>query len=236
MLDDGLLYISDVKHQISDFFIFYSFILEIKDGNKLRNPFTITLKKEVNPSGRYILEEFEESLSREDCLKFKMISSRELVISNEFICFPRDWLWNAWMGIAGVRITKHDTKKPNYQLIKYTIDETWNILVSIILFLVFTVAVLNSMDTEFILVYFMFIVPAFTIASGIGFGIQIWMQWTVFTRIIKYGPTKAKLGNYNWPKIMRRKTDEELQQIIAGKNQLPQEVINIAREELEKRN
>jgi len=201
----------------------------------LRNPFIITFKREVNTSRRYILQEFEDSLSKVDCLKCKMLRTGELLVENEFFCWPRDMLWNAWTGIAEIRISKHPTERTDYHLIKYAIDDSWNMSILIFGLLVFSLIAINSFDSEMRNAFFLIGVPVILSVACIGFWVHLWMQWVVFNRIMKYGSTRATMCNYNWPKIMGKKSDEELRQIIAGKHQLPQAVINIAVEELEKR-
>ncbi len=200
----------------------------------MKTPFRIKFSKEVlETSNKDIIDKFEKSFNNSYCDTIEVLNDNKLVVRNEIVRIKPDLNWNLWAGVGSAELTVFENIENKTKRVEYVIDFT-RISISSIVFIFFIVLIVttNLSSDElfgFLKVILFGIIPILTISHLI----LIFRHKSMFLRTLK---TPAEnIGNYNWKEIFENKTSRELMKITSGKTQLPEEVIELANRELEKR-
>ncbi|MBK7213871.1 MAG: hypothetical protein IPH88_11370 [Bacteroidales bacterium] len=197
--------------------------------------FKITFKRKLEESKKdKILEILIINLSGTLFRNIERINDKKIIIDGEFYSFNpiKNVPWNIWTGFskrAEVSITDNNE-------IHYSLDYTYAVINGVLggvflsIFFVFIPLFLQEDITWVYLLYFLIIyLPVSVFSLGIG----ILYHRSLFLYTLKFG-SRFK-GKYDWEKILKAKSVNELQDIANGRTLLTLEVQNLAQEELLRR-
>lgn len=197
--------------------------------------FKITFKRNLEESKKdKILEILTINLSGTLFRNIERINDKKIIIEGEFYSFNpfRNVPWNIWTGFS----KRAEVSITNNNEILYSLDYTYAVINGVLagvflsIFFVFIPFFLQEDFTWVYLLYFLIIYLPFSVFA---LGIGIFYHRSLFLFTLKFG-SRFK-GKYDWDKILKEKSVNELQDIANGRTLLTQEVQDLAQEELLKR-
>lgn len=196
----------------------------------MRTPFKISFEKKI------------KNIDKDEIIRLFLINSqgklhdkiedngeKKIIIKGKFFSLnPLDHgPWDLWLGFAN----KTELCFTGDNTIFYTVYFTYGIIYFIAVLLFFLlIPLIYSIKIEAQYLIFLSVVTA---AFFIRLIIKILLHRRLFNRTLKY--ENRLLGNYNWTEILKKKTDNELRDIINGNTTLTLEIQELAKVELEKR-
>ncbi|RLD52362.1 MAG: hypothetical protein DRI94_03380 [Bacteroidetes bacterium] len=178
-----------------------------------------------------IIKNFQANFGSTNCDNIRRFGDNQLIVENNFFRLKSNQ--NLWVGIDKASLTIKDTINQNEKKIHYKINFTKFLLISfgsILLFFLFFIGDFTDSTTRPPLILYIFV----PVVLLINFIILLIRHYSLFIRTIKRG--SIYLGGYDWEKILKNKTDNELKVIIAGESHLSKSVGELAKKELDKRN
>ena len=200
----------------------------------MKTPFKIKFCKGVlEPSNKIILDKFEESFNNSYCDNIEVLNNNKLIVRNEIIRVKPDLNWNLWTGVGYAELTIFENAENKTKRVEYVIDFT-RISISSIAFIFFIVLIMiSNLSSDELFGFLKVILFGIILILTIQHLLLIFRHKSMFYRTLN--KHSENIGNYNWKKIFEKKTKHELIEITSGKTQLPEEVIELANRELEKR-
>jgi hypothetical protein len=199
----------------------------------MQTPFQTTFHGKISDlSNAEILNNFKTTFEDSNCDSVEIMNDSRLFVENNYIK-PN---WNFWRGVGQAEVTITTNSVQVEKDIHYKIDYTLTVNFLLIFFALISSLFLafsgkSRIETIIIILWFFLFCLIITVLSIISIFIR---HRSEFRRIIENN--KNVLGNYDWPSILNKKTDEELYKISLGDTQLPKAVSSIAKDILEKRN
>ncbi len=200
----------------------------------MKTPFKLSFKEEITGTpNKTILESFKANFSDTFCGNISINSDKELVVKNGYFRWKPDLNWNLWLGIRKASVTIRETADKKKRTIKYSIDFTSYIFVSLIIIILFPLFLkLTGLFSNPLIKYLtIFWVVYFVIM----FFVLVLRHRSIFKRTLKFGAVNYPLGNYDWDTIINNMTDLELQEVVSGRKQLPKTAVGLAKKVLERR-
>ncbi len=200
----------------------------------MKTPFKLSFKEEITGTpNKTILENFKANFSDTFCGNISINSDKELVVKNGYFRWKPDLNWNLWLGIRKASVTIRETADKKKRTIKYSIDFTSYIFVSLIIIILFPLFLkLTGLFSNPLIKYLtIFWVVYFVIM----FFVLVLRHRSIFKRTLKFGAVNYPLGNYDWDTIINNMTDLELQEVVSGRKQLPKTAVGLAKKVLERR-
>jgi hypothetical protein len=194
--------------------------------------FKMTFKKGLPASQKEtILDTLITNLQGSFYSSIEMVDDNKLIIHGEFysLSLSKEVPWNLWTGFS-----KKTEVIINDNEIRYTLDYTYaiiNFFLSIVTLPVFLSFVYFALGLTWTFVLYFFII--YSCLEIIFIGIGILQHRNLFLNTLKYG-SKYK-GKYDWDRILKAKTIEELKNIASGNTTLTDEVQELAKKELASR-
>ncbi len=200
----------------------------------MRTPFKLSFKEEITGTpNKTILENFKANFSDTFCGNISIISDKELVVKNGYFRWKPDMDWNLWLGIRKASVTIRETADKKKRTIKYSIDFTSYIFVSLIIIILFPLFLkLTGLFSNPLIKYLTIFWVVYFVSM---FFVLVLRHRSIFKRTLKFGAVNYPLGNYDWDTIINNMTDLELQEVISGRKQLPKTVVGLAKKVLERR-
>ena len=200
----------------------------------MKTPFKLSFKEEITGiPNKTILENFKANFSDTFCGNISINSDKELVVKNGHFRWKPDMDWNLWLGIRKASVTIRETSDKKKRTIKYSIDFTSYLFVSLVIIILFPLFLkLTGLFSNSLIKYLtIFWVVYFVIM----FFVLVLRHRSIFKRTLKFGAVNYPLGNYDWDTIINNMTDLELQEVVSGRKQLPKTVVGLAKKVLERR-
>lgn len=197
--------------------------------------FSITFKRNLEESKKdKILENLIINLSGTEFKNIEKVDDTKIIIEGEFYTFDpfKNVPWNMWTGFskrAEVSITVNNE-------ILYSLDYTYAVINGVLTGVVlsfFFVFIPFSLQEDFTWVYLLYFLIIYLPFSVFLLGIEIFQHRSLFLYTLKFG-SRFK-GKYDWDKILKAKSVNELQDIANGRTTLTLEVQDLAQEELLRR-
>jgi hypothetical protein len=194
--------------------------------------FKITFKRNLEESKKdKILEILITNLSGTEFKNIERVDDTKIIIEGEFYTLDpfKKVPWNIWTGFS----KRAEVSITNNKEIFYSLDFTYAVINGVLggvflsIFFVFIPFFLREDFTWSYLLYFLIIYPTFSIFA---IGIGILYHRSLFLYTLKFG-SRYK-GKYDWDRILKAKSINELQDIANGRTTLTQEVQDLALEEL----
>ena len=200
----------------------------------MRTPFKLSFKEEITGTpNKTILENFKANFSDTFCGNISINSDKELVVKNGYFRWKPDMDWNLWLGIRKASVTIRETADKKKRTIKYSIDFTSYIFVSLIIIILFPLFLkLTGLFSNPLIKYLTIFWVVYFVSM---FFVLVLRHRSIFKRTLKFGAVNYPLGNYDWDTIINNMTDLELQEVISGQKQLPKTVVGLAKKVLERR-
>ncbi len=203
----------------------------------LKTPFVISFKKKFQSRNKSdVFDLFLTNISETYHKKVERENESKLVVKGAFFHVKRlsegPFLYNlilpSWVRFcrkAELYFAKNNT-------IVYSVDYTYG---AIWLMIILAVSILPVWLTSlYINMYYYMGFVAVIFALGIfSMGLQLYFHRQVFLKTLKN--ENLFKGNYDWDKILKSKTDNELKNMASGNTSLTVEVQKMAQEELTKR-
>jgi hypothetical protein len=200
----------------------------------MRTPFKISFKEEITGTpNKTILENFKANFSDTFCDHILINSEKELVVKNDRFHWKPDQNWNLWLGIKKALVTINENADKKKKTIKYSIDFTSYIFISLIIIVLFPL--FHKLTGLFSNPLIKYITIFWAVYFVIMLFISVLRHRSIFKRTLKFGTVNYPLGNYDWDTIIKNMTDLELQEVISGRKRLPETVVGLAKTELERR-
>jgi len=193
----------------------------------LNNPFKISFTKEIPDLDKdKIIELFLINLKGTLYEKVETESNNRIIIKGEFYSFDptKNVPWNLWTGFSG----KAELYFPKENVIVYSVDFSYGIIsliCGLFFFLIFPL--LFSFAIDRIYLGFLAVGISVFILSII---IKLLLHRHLFNKTIRL--ENRFTGTYDWKKILKNKSDNELENIANGNTILTLEVQKLAIEEI----
>jgi hypothetical protein len=197
--------------------------------------FKITFKRNLEESKKdEILEILIINLSGTLFRNIERIDDKKIIIEGEFYTFNpfRNVPWNIWTGFS----KRAEVSITNNNEILYSLDYTYAVINGVlagVVLSVFFVSIPFFLQEDFTWVYLLYFLITYIPISVFVLGIGIFYHRSLFLYTLKFG-SRFK-GKYDWDKILKAKSVNELEDIANGRTTLTQEVQDLAQEELLKR-
>ncbi len=204
----------------------------------MKNPFIISFKKKLQDKNKEdIFDLFLTNISGTYYNKVEIENDSKLIIKGSFFHVKRlsegpflyiNLIMDLWVGFC--RKAELYFEKNNY--IVYSVDYTYGV---VWLFIALIVSILPVLFVSLnIIVYYYIGFVTLIFALGIlHIVLQLYLHRQVFVKTLRN--ENLFKGRYDWDKILKSKTDNELKNIVNGNTPLSIEVQKMAKEELTKR-
>jgi hypothetical protein len=181
--------------------------------------------KRIIPSepNKFLLERFQQKFNNTYCDNIKILNDNKLVIQNDLFRIKPDLNWNLWVGIGSAEINIKDSSDNRFKEIEYIIDFKRFLIVFFICLFAFM--------HDFKLDEALFLIIFFSVFT-LDFLITIVRHKLVFNKINKTALTD---DIYDWPRILQNKSIEELKIMLERGANYPEEVLDLAKLELERK-
>jgi hypothetical protein len=193
--------------------------------------FKITFSRKISPENKKeILDNLISNLSETDYANIKRIENDKLTIEGEFFSFDlskylKSNIWRGFSKRTEVSIIENEI----FYEIDYTYAVIKDLLPCILLFLF--IPVLCKFDFSRVQLFYPFLI--FPVALIISILVKNLYHRYIFINTLKYGSNYK--GTYDWDRILKSKTIAELENIVQGRTTLTNEVQELAKKELSRR-
>jgi hypothetical protein len=193
-----------------------------------------SFKKELKEIDKHeLLDNFERNFIRTGCHHQIHKNEYNLSLKNEW--FDLNYMYkfiypgHLWSGLGNININIQENKEKE----SFTVNFSISFLRQFIWFLIIDICAfsISFYESEFII----FLI--FSILFLTSMFISFFLHRNFFFKTIKVGDfyRHRVLTNYNWEKLLKSKTDNELSDIINGNSFLPEIAKELAIKELNKR-
>jgi len=188
-------------------------------------------KKYQNQTKAEILDLFLTNISGTNYSKVEREGDNKLIIEGSIYERFRNNIMSLWIGFC--RRAELSFDKNNY--VVYSVDYTYgagSIFLSLIIFTLFPIFI-PDIDKDEYLGFLMWVLPGLLVFGVLYNAYRLYLHRKVFIDTVN-AKNRFK-GSYDWSRILKEKSDEELKDLINGNTTLTAEVQKMAEEELKRR-